>query len=173
MASPDTVTPSAGAASLPPDSWNDTGRDVAWTTLTGLIEAQALTRPDATAVIHPGGRLTFAELDARANRLARLLIRRGAGPEGIVAVALPRSVDIVVAELAVLKAGAAFLPIDPDYPADRITFMLDDARPVLVITRPRSPRDCPVRTSSPWTTCPQWTRTGRQGSHRCPNTRRT
>ena len=70
----------------------------------------------------------------RANQLARLLIARGAGPERIVALALPRSVEIVVAQLAVAKAGAAFLPIDPAYPAERIAFMLADSRPVLVLT---------------------------------------
>jgi amino acid adenylation domain-containing protein len=73
-------------------------------------------------------------LDARANQLARLLITYGAGPEQIVALALPRSVHIVVAQLAVAKAGAAFLPIDPAYPAQRIAFMLADAHPVLVLT---------------------------------------
>ncbi|WP_312877596.1 amino acid adenylation domain-containing protein [Lentzea indica] len=79
-------------------------------------------------------RISYAELDRRANRLAHWLIRHGAGPERIVALQLPRSVEIVVAQLAVLKAGAAFLPIDPDHPAERITFMLDDAKPVLVLT---------------------------------------
>ncbi|PWW67055.1 non-ribosomal peptide synthase protein (TIGR01720 family)/amino acid adenylation domain-containing protein [Actinokineospora spheciospongiae] len=104
-------------------------------TLADLVEAQTRRTPDAAAVIHDGGQLSYAELDDRANRLARALLRRGAGPERIVALALPRSVDIIVAELAVAKSGAAFLPVDPTYPADRIAFMLDDARPVLVLTR--------------------------------------
>ena len=64
-----------------------------------------------------------------------MLIQRGVGPERVVALALPRSVEIVVAELAVAKAGAAFLPVDPAYPAERIAFMLADARPVLTLTR--------------------------------------
>src|SRR5262249_14080897 len=80
-----------------------------------------------------GGELSFAELDERANRLAHALIRRGAGPERVVALALPRSVELITAQLAVAKAGAAFLPVDPAYPADRIAFMLADAQPVLVL----------------------------------------
>ena len=71
--------------------------------------------------------LTYAELDARANQLARHLISLGIGPEQIVALALPRSVEMVVALLAVLKSGAAYLPLDPDYPAARLTFMLEDS----------------------------------------------
>jgi amino acid adenylation domain-containing protein/non-ribosomal peptide synthase protein (TIGR01720 family) len=80
--------------------------------------------------------VTYAELNARANRLAHHLIGLGAGPERIVALRLPRSVDLLVAELAVLKAGAAFLPVDPDYPAERIAFMVDDARPLVVLDGP-------------------------------------
>src|SRR5207247_7748872 len=98
------------------------------------FEAQVARTPRAPAVLFQGGALTYAELEARANRLAHELIERGAAPEQIVALALPRSVDIVVAQLAVAKAGAAFLPVDPAYPAERIAFMLADARPVLVLT---------------------------------------
>ncbi|MDQ3886903.1 MAG: amino acid adenylation domain-containing protein, partial [Actinomycetota bacterium] len=114
--------------------WNDTDHQVTPATLSELVEAQVTRIPDLPAVIFAGGALSYAELDARANRLARLLIRRGAGPERVVALALPRSAEIVVAQLAVAKAGAAFLPVDPTYPADRIAFMLGDADPVLVIT---------------------------------------
>ncbi|MFC6935655.1 amino acid adenylation domain-containing protein [Actinomadura yumaensis] len=98
------------------------------------MEAQAARTPDAPAVVHDGTALTYAELNARANRLARLLIGRGVGPEDFVALALPRSADLVVAALAVLKAGAAYQPIDLAYPADRIAFMLEDAAPKCVIT---------------------------------------
>ncbi|MGH3845768.1 MAG: amino acid adenylation domain-containing protein, partial [Pseudonocardiaceae bacterium] len=114
--------------------WNDTARDVPVATLAELVQAAVARTPAAPAVVSDGGVITFAELDARANRLARLLIAHGAGPERIVALALPRSVDIVVAQLAVAKAGAAFLPIDPAYPAERIAFMLADAAPVLILT---------------------------------------
>jgi amino acid adenylation domain-containing protein/non-ribosomal peptide synthase protein (TIGR01720 family) len=116
--------------------WNDTGRDVPEATFAELVGAQVARTPDAPALLFDGGRLTYAELDLRANRLAHKLIADGAGPERIVAVALPRSVDIVIAELAIAKAGAAFLPVDPAYPAERIEFMLADAKPVLVIDGP-------------------------------------
>ncbi|WP_143264148.1 non-ribosomal peptide synthetase, partial [Amycolatopsis kentuckyensis] len=120
-------------------AFNDTGHEVPAVTLTELIEAQAARTPDAIAVVSRDERLTFAELDARADRLARLLAARGAGPERIVALALGRSVEIVVAQLAVLKTGAAYLPVDPDYPAERIAFMLADAKPVVVVTKPGTP----------------------------------
>ncbi|HBF84030.1 MAG TPA: hypothetical protein DD420_30135, partial [Streptomyces sp.] len=78
--------------------------------------------------------LTYAALDARADALAHALRERGAGREDRVAVAAPPSVDTVVAMLAVLRAGAAYLPVDPEYPPARIRHMLDDARPVLLLT---------------------------------------
>ncbi|WP_330261312.1 amino acid adenylation domain-containing protein [Streptomyces sp. NBC_00539] len=99
-----------------------------------LFAAQAARTPDATAVVFEGEHTSYAALDARANRLAHLLSERGAGPDRLIAVALPRSAELIVALLAVLKSGAAYLPVDPDYPADRIAYMLDDARPVLLVT---------------------------------------
>ncbi|MGW5904913.1 amino acid adenylation domain-containing protein [Streptomyces althioticus] len=90
--------------------------------------------PHAVAVETPDGVLTYAELNARANRLARLLVERGVGPESLVAVAMHRSAELVTACLAALKAGAGYLPVDPEYPADRIAYMLDDARPTCVLT---------------------------------------
>jgi amino acid adenylation domain-containing protein/non-ribosomal peptide synthase protein (TIGR01720 family) len=115
-------------------TWNDTGRGIAPVTLPELCAAPMAQRPDAAAVLFDGGSVSFAELDARANQLARVLIARGVGPERIVALVLPRSVEIVVAQLAVAKAGAAFLPIDPDYPGERIAFILTDSAPVLVLS---------------------------------------
>ncbi|GHH36564.1 amino acid adenylation domain-containing protein [Streptomyces umbrinus] len=114
--------------------WNDTARDVPAATLPGLFQAQTARTPDATALVFEDVELSYTELNARANRLARLLIDRGVGPESLVAVMLVRSIDLIVASLAVTKAGGAYLPIDPDYPADRITYMLADARPLLVLT---------------------------------------
>ncbi|MET7938111.1 amino acid adenylation domain-containing protein [Streptomyces sp. NPDC005322] len=90
--------------------------------------------PHGIAVETAAGAIGYAELNARANRLARLLIDRGVGPEDLVAVALPRSADLVTALTAVLKAGAGYLPVDPEYPAGRIAYMLEDARPALVLT---------------------------------------
>ncbi|OKI02484.1 hypothetical protein A6A06_15750 [Streptomyces sp. CB02923] len=112
----------------------DTSREVPAATLPALFAAQVARTPDAVAVASPDTRLTYAELNARANRLARLLAARGAGPEGVVALALPRSPDLVTAVLAVLKAGAAHLPLDPAHPAARIAFLLDDAAPALLVT---------------------------------------
>jgi nonribosomal peptide synthetase DhbF len=90
--------------------------------------------PDAVAVSGGGVSLSYGELNARANGLARSLVERGAGPERFVAIRLPRSVDMIVAVLAVLKSGAAYLPIDPSLPAQRIEMMLDDVAPVAVLT---------------------------------------
>nr|WP_230863147.1 non-ribosomal peptide synthase/polyketide synthase [Amycolatopsis camponoti] len=114
--------------------WNDTDFDAPPSTLPELFAARVAEAPDAVALVFEDEELTYAELDARANRLAHVLIGRGAGPERVVALAVPRSLDMVVAELAVLKAGAAYLPLDPDYPAERIAFMVGDARPVCVLT---------------------------------------
>ncbi|RKT55884.1 non-ribosomal peptide synthase/polyketide synthase [Saccharothrix australiensis] len=110
-------------------------RGVRFAPLARLVERQAGRTPDALALTG-AAELTFAQLDRAANRLAHHLIARGAGPERLVAVRLPRSADLVIAELAVLKAGAAFLPVDPSYPAERIALMLDDARPLLVLDGP-------------------------------------
>src|SRR5206468_4108286 len=83
-------------------------------------------------VVAGADRLTYAELIERADRLAGLLVSRGAAAERFVALALPRSVDLVVAMLAVLKSGAAYLPVDPDFPADRLAYLFAVARPVLL-----------------------------------------
>ncbi|MGW6462216.1 amino acid adenylation domain-containing protein, partial [Streptomyces sp. NPDC055078] len=88
----------------------------------------------ATAIVAGHNHLTFADLDTRSNRLAHLLIAQGVGPDTVVALALPRSAETVVATLAVLKAGGAYLPLDLDYPAERLEFMLTDAQPVCVVT---------------------------------------
>jgi len=103
-------------------------------TLPALFAAAARRDPGAVAVVCENEHLTYAELDARAERLAALLAARGVGPEQIVAVALPRSTQVVVALLAVSKAGGAFLPVDLDYPADRLAFMLADSAARCVLT---------------------------------------
>ncbi|MER5784149.1 amino acid adenylation domain-containing protein [Streptomyces mobaraensis] len=116
------------------DEWNATALDVPDTTLPALLEAQTARTPDAPAVQSATGTLTYAELNARANRLARHLVGLDVGPEALVALRLPRSADLVVAVWAVLKAGGAYLPIDGEYPAERNAFMLEDARPTTVLT---------------------------------------
>ncbi|MEW1569900.1 amino acid adenylation domain-containing protein, partial [Streptomyces sp. NPDC093509] len=113
--------------------WNSTARRIPAGTLPALFEAQAARTPEATAVVFEDTRLSYAELNAGANRLARLLLGQGAGPEAIVALALPRSVEMITAVLAVFKTGAAYMPVDPEYPADRIDYMLGDARPLVVL----------------------------------------
>ncbi len=113
--------------------WNETSHDVPAVTLPELFEAQVSRTPDATAVVFEGTELSYAEFDARANRLARWLVERGVGAESVVAVSLPRSLDLVVALYAVHKAGGAYLPLDADYPADRLAFMLEDAAPAVVL----------------------------------------
>ncbi|WP_280489117.1 non-ribosomal peptide synthetase, partial [Nocardia carnea] len=102
-------------------------------TLASLFEVAASEHPLRTAAKSGDDRLTYAELDRRANVLARRLIDEGAGPENLVAVLLPRSLDLVVALLAVIKSGAGYVPVDPDSPAERLTYILGDARPATVV----------------------------------------
>ncbi|MFH8749634.1 non-ribosomal peptide synthetase [Streptomyces rimosus] len=115
------------------EHWNDTAADVHPGTLVDLVEAQVKRSPEATAVLYGDTALTYAELNARANRLARHLVGLGVGPERLVAVALPRSAETVVALLGVLKSGGAYLPLDPDDPAERLLATLRDARPQLAL----------------------------------------
>ncbi|MFC8228911.1 amino acid adenylation domain-containing protein [Streptomyces sp. NPDC057287] len=110
--------------------------DLPAATVPALFEAWARRTPDAPAVRDAATTLTYAELDARADVLAHHLTALGIGPEDRVAVALPRTHDLVVTLLGVLKAGAAYVPLDPDYPARRLSYMLDDARPRLLLTTP-------------------------------------
>ncbi|MFE2415373.1 non-ribosomal peptide synthase/polyketide synthase [Streptomyces hokutonensis] len=123
--------------------WNDTAHDVPALTWPRMFADQVAARPHEIALVHEDVRLTYAELDARAARLAHALVARGAGPERVVALAVPRSADMIVAEVAVLKAGAAYLPVDTDYPADRIAYMLADARPVCLVTTAEIAPDLP------------------------------
>ncbi|MGW2548385.1 condensation domain-containing protein, partial [Kitasatospora sp. NPDC001574] len=115
-------------------AWNGHAVATGPTTLVDLFAAQVRRTPDAVALVCGEVSHTFAELDARTDRLARLLASLGAGPERIVALLLPRAADTVTALLAVMRTGAAYLPIDPGYPAGRIEHLLNDARPRLVVT---------------------------------------
>lgn len=124
--------------------WNATEHSVAPGTWPALFAEQVKARPEAVALVFEDQRLSYAELDERANRLAHALIARGAGPERVVALALPRSVELIVAEVAVLKSGAAYLPVDSDYPVERIGYMLADAEPVCLVTTTAVTDDIPA-----------------------------
>ncbi|WP_172381755.1 non-ribosomal peptide synthetase [Streptomyces sp. MNP-20] len=131
------------------ETWNPparTGDDDTARTLPALFEAQVARTPEHTAVDCGTTRLDYTEVNRRANRIARQLVARGAGPETLVALCLPRTADLVPALWGVLKSGAGYLPVDPGYPAERIRFMLADARPALVVagrdTAGALPADC-------------------------------
>ncbi|MEU6974978.1 amino acid adenylation domain-containing protein [Streptomyces sp. NPDC046371] len=115
------------------EEWNATARPVPPGTLPALIEAQAARNPRRPALTYRGRTVDHGELNRRANRLARVLLSAGAGPGTLVALALPRTAEMVVALLAVLKSGAAYVPVDVRYPADRVARMLGDARPRLAV----------------------------------------
>ena len=113
--------------------WNDTASAIAPATLPELFGAQAARTPDAVAVVFGDERLSYGELDARSSRLAHHLRALGVGPEVIVGLCVERSPEMVVGLLGILRAGGAYLPLDPDYPPERLAFMLADAAaPVLV-----------------------------------------
>ncbi|MCI3242922.1 condensation domain-containing protein [Streptomyces spinosisporus] len=137
--------------SAPAPHEQDTDRPLSHPAVRALFEEQAARTPGAPAVLHGDTTLTYAELDLRAARLAAALTARGAGPESVVAVALSRSPDLVTALLAVLKAGAACMPVDPAYPAERIALMLGDATPELVICEPDTARRFGI---TPESVCP-------------------
>jgi amino acid adenylation domain-containing protein/non-ribosomal peptide synthase protein (TIGR01720 family) len=113
---------------------NDTAAQTPELTIPDLFERQAAATPDKVAVRYGDVAYTYAELDERANRLARALAGRGVGPETVVGLALPRSADLVTGMLGILKAGGAYLPIDPTYPSSRLDHILGSARPRLVLT---------------------------------------
>jgi amino acid adenylation domain-containing protein len=100
-----------------------------------LIAEQARHRPEATALAFPGGKLTYAELDRRANRLARDLEGLGVGPEGRVGLCLERGPELIIGVLAALKAGAAYIPLDPAFPPERLDFLLRDAEAQVLLTQ--------------------------------------
>ncbi|WP_243704615.1 non-ribosomal peptide synthetase/MFS transporter [Micromonospora sp. KC723] len=132
-------------ADHPPAGAGVTGRA---DTLADLITPFVTATPDAPAVVRGADTLTYRELDRRANRLAHLLRARGVGPDRLVGVLLEQSVDLAAALLGVLRAGGAYLPLDPEQPAARLAVMLADARPTVVLTdaelRERLPADAPA-----------------------------
>ncbi|MBE1162049.1 non-ribosomal peptide synthetase, partial [Dyella acidiphila] len=125
------------------ETWNDTAHAMADTSLPALFEAQAAQVPQLPAVSLADDALSYAQLNASANQFARELVQRGIGPEQLVAVALPRSLDALVAMLGVLKAGAGYLPLDLDYPPERLAYMLADAAPACIVTHAAATRALP------------------------------
>src|SRR5262249_2302415 len=103
--------------------WNDTAHPIVPATLPELFAAQAAKAPDAVAVVFEDARLSYGELDARANQLAHHLRSLGVGPEVVVGLCVERSLELLVGLLGILKAGGAYLPLDPSYPAERLAFM--------------------------------------------------
>ena len=116
------------------EEWNNTGHPIPPTTLTELFNAQVDKTPDAVALVFGQDRLTYTQLDARANQLAHHLRVLGVGPEYVVGLCVERSLDMIVGLIGILKAGAAYLPLDPDYPPERLAFMLKDASVPVVVT---------------------------------------
>ncbi|HST58164.1 MAG TPA: AMP-binding protein, partial [Longimicrobium sp.] len=118
------------------EAWNATDAEYpADRCIHEIFQAQAERTPDAVAVVFEGESLTYAELNARANRLAHHLRSLGVGPDARVAVCVERSAEMVVALLAVLKAGGAYVPLDPSYPAERLRYVLHDSAPAAVLTQ--------------------------------------
>lgn len=125
---------SAPEQKLVMETFNDTAAPLPEKTLAALFEDQVARTPDVTAVVYEGQRLTYAELDDAANRLAHRLIAERIGPESLVSIAIDRSLEMVIALLGIVKAGAAYLPLDPEYPTRRLQFMLRDSNASLLLT---------------------------------------
>ena len=121
-----------------------------------LLEDSFARNPHATAVECLGQSLTYADLDVRSNQIARILLRKGAGPHVLVGLCLERSVEMVVALLGILKAGAAYVPLDPSYPSDRIKYVLDDARVKILVTQPGLTTSLPPTSAEIVTVDPEW-----------------
>ena len=125
----------ARAHGLPAADWNDTARSYPQVLLHEAFEAQVARSPDATAIRFRDQALSYRELDVRVNQLARHLVEHGAGPGILIAICMERSIEMVVALYATLKAGSAYVPIDPEYPADRVSFMLGDTAAPILLTQ--------------------------------------
>jgi len=127
--------------------WNSTRTERQEGTLAGLFAARAAASPGAVALEFGDETMTYAELAERANRLARALIARGAGPDSVVGLALRRGLELVIGMYAIVQAGAAYLPIDPDHPAERTAHILDQARPLCVLSTAGEGIDLPAATA--------------------------
>ena len=117
------------------DRWNSTGAPIPALLVHQFFEAQVRERPDAIALAHRNEEITYAALNARANFVAADLQQRGVGPDVLVGIYMERSIDMLVALLGTLKAGGAYVPLDPGYPSARITMMLEDCAPRVILTQ--------------------------------------
>jgi len=115
--------------------FNDTAKDLPADVVTRIFERQVELTPDALAIVHEAETLTYAELNVQANRLAHYLKQLGVGAESLVGICLPRSAEMVMAVLAILKTGGAYVPLDPAYPKDRLAFMLADSNVEVLLTQ--------------------------------------
>lgn len=116
--------------------WNATAMDCPATqTIQALFEVQMERTPEAVAVVYEDQQLTYRELNARANQLARYLCAAGVGPDALVGLCVERSLEMIVGVLGILKAGGAYVPLDPTYPMERLHYMLSDSRPVVLLTQ--------------------------------------
>jgi amino acid adenylation domain-containing protein len=124
--------------------WNDTDRTVPPATMPGLIAAQAARTPDAVAVVLGEARLSYAELEARANQLAYSLMERGVGTETMVGLCAERSLELVIGILAILKSGGTYVPLDPDYPVERLANMMSAAEISVLLTQSKLAKNLPM-----------------------------
>jgi amino acid adenylation domain-containing protein len=147
--------------------WNETRAEYPQgECLHSLFERQAEARHEALAVVCGNEHVTFAELNRRSNQLARYLQRLGARPEVPIGIYLERSTEMCVALLAVLKAGATYLPLDPAYPKDRIAFMLADARPPILLAQQRFCAQLPVHEARQVNIDTEWEQIARESEQR-------
>ncbi len=127
------------------ETWNDTASDFPREgNLQALVEEQARRRPDAVAVAYGERRLTYRELDRRANQLAHHLMKRGVRRNVLVGICLERSPELIVGLLGILKAGGAYVPLDPGYPRERLAWMIEDTRAPVIVTQERFRESLPA-----------------------------
>jgi len=119
------------------EEWNRTEHEIPKGTLVELFEERVQRSPEAVAVICDEGQLSYRELNERANQLGWYLREHGVGPEVLVGICVERSVEMLVGLLGILKAGGGYLPLDPDYPAERLRYMVEDSHPALLLTQER------------------------------------
>jgi amino acid adenylation domain-containing protein len=147
--------------------WNDTRRECPEVPIHHLIEQQAERTPDHVAAVFGGKQLRYAELNQRANQVAHFLRTHYVGPELLVGVCMERSLEMVIALLGVLKAGGAYVPIDPDYPKERIEFMLQDAEPLVLLTQEHLACTLPATSSRIVCLDRDWSDIGVRSSENC------